>query len=89
MGNYRKELTRESMGRKVVAIGVPTVIDAGAMVLDSLAGYLSDAEKAEEYIQNAKLDMIVTPSDIDQVIHDFSEIISSAINIALHPGIYS
>lgn len=89
MGNHRKELTPESMGRKVVAIGVPTVIDAGTMVLDSLSNYLSDSARAEEYIQQAKLDMIVTPSDIDEVIHDFSEIISSAINIALHPGIYS
>ncbi|WP_130863524.1 GPR endopeptidase [Bacilliculturomica massiliensis] len=89
MGNHRKVLTSESMGRKVVAVGVPTVIDAGSMVLDSLADYLSDADRAEDYIQQAKLDMIVTPTDIDEVIHDFSEIIASAINIALHPGIYS
>lgn len=89
MGNNRKELTEKSMGKRVVAIGVPTVIDAGTMVLDSLAEYLSDPAKAEDYIEKAGLSMIVTPSDIDQVIHDFSGIISDAINIALHPGIYS
>ncbi|WP_324823805.1 GPR endopeptidase [Sinanaerobacter sp. ZZT-01] len=88
-GNMRKNLTEESIGRKVIAIGVPTVIDAGTMVLDSLSGYLSDAAEAEKYLDDTGLEMIVTTSDIDQSIHDFSEIIADAINIALHPGIYS
>lgn len=89
MGNYRKELTERSMGRRVVAVGVPTVIDAGTMVLDSLADYLADVSKAEDYIEKSGLSMIVTPSDIDEVIHDFSSVIADGINIALHPGIYS
>ena len=33
--------------------------------------------------------MIVTSTDIDQIIKDFSDIIANGINIALHPGIYS
>jgi hypothetical protein len=33
--------------------------------------------------------MIVTSSEIDQVIKDFSDIISDAINITVHPGVYS
>ena len=89
MGNFRKELTEKSMGRRVVAIGVPTVIDAGTLVLDSLHDFLKDRDRAEEFVAASGLDMIVTPSDIDQVIHDFSQIIAEAINIALHPGIYS
>ena len=71
MGNYRKELSRQSLGTEVIAIGVPTVIDA------------------DRLLKNKNVDMVVTPSDIDTVIDVFSNIISSAINICLHPGIYS
>ena len=88
-GNYRKELTEATMGRRVVAIGVPTVIDAGTLILDSIFDYLADQKKAEEHILQSGPKMIVTSSDIDQVIHDFSQIIAEGINIALHPGIYS
>lgn len=87
--NYRKELTEQTLGRRVVAVGVPTVIDASSLVLDTLDGYLADPAKAENAVREAGLSMIVTSSDIDQVIHDFSSIIADGINIALHPGIYS
>ncbi len=33
--------------------------------------------------------MIVTSTDIDTMIKDFSDIISNGINKTLHPGIYS
>ena len=45
--------------------------------------------KLENYIQSRDMDMIVTSTDIDAIIKDFSDIISNAINITLHPGIYS
>lgn len=89
MQNYRKELTEQSLGRRVVAVGVPTVIDAASLVLDTMAGYLAEPEKAENAVKETGLSMIVTSSDIDQIIHDFSSIIAHGINIALHPGIYS
>lgn len=88
-GNMRKNLTEESTGRRVVAIGVPTVIDAKSLVLDAVASQMEINPMAEQMILGSPLDMIVTTSDIDQVIHDFSEIIADAINITLHPGIYS
>ena len=46
-------------------------------------------QMTEAYLKTTDLDMIVTSTDIDQIIQDFSEIISKAINITLHPGIYS
>ncbi|MDD7719637.1 MAG: GPR endopeptidase [Eubacteriaceae bacterium] len=73
MGNYRKELSRGSLGTEVIAIGVPTVIDADRLLKNP----------------QCDVDMVVTPSNIDDVIRVFSHIISSAINICLHPGIYS
>ena len=88
-GNMRKQLTEETIGKKVIAIGVPTVIDSDTLIMDSLGNFLQDRERAEAYLMERGLSVIVTSSDIDQVVKDFSEIIANAINIALHPGIYS
>ena len=79
MGNRRKAINKETLGCKVIAIGVPTVIDARTIILDA-AGTINE---------EANYDMIVTSTDIDELIKDFSDIISKAINITLHPGIYS
>lgn len=88
-GNMRKQLTEKTIGTKVVAIGVPTVIDSKTLILDNLIDYLKDPNGAEQYIDEHGIPMIVTSTEIDQVIRDFSDIISNGINITLHPGIYS
>jgi spore protease len=88
-GNMRKDLTEKSLGTKVVAIGVPTVIDSTTLILDSLEGFLKDPNGAYQHIEKKGESMIVTTSDIDQVIMDFSEVIANGINSTLHPGIYS
>ena len=88
-GNMRKELTERTLGTKVIAIGVPTVIDSRTLIMDSLSGFLTDPAGAERYMEKNGKDMIVTSTDIDQVIKDFSQIIANGINITLHPGIYS
>lgn len=88
-GNMRKELSQKTLGTKVIAIGVPTVIDSKTLVLDSLAEFLKDSSDAEDYINENAMDMIVTSTDIDQIIKDFSDVIADGINITLHPGIYS
>ncbi len=46
-------------------------------------------KKIENYLEEACFDLIVTSTDIDEIIKDFADIISNAINITLHPGIYS
>lgn len=88
-GNMRKQLNEKTLGTKVIAIGVPTVIDSKTLILDSLAGFLKEPDSAEKYMDENGMQMIVTSTDIDQVIKDFSEIIANGINITLHPGIYS
>ena len=85
----RKDLTEKSLGTRVIAIGVPTVIDASTLILDSLDGYLTNPAAAEEHLRKKGGPMIVTTSDIDRVVEDFSQIIGDAVNIVLHPGIYS
>jgi hypothetical protein len=65
------------------------VIDSKTLILDNLIDYLKDPSGAEQYIDENGVPMIVTSTEIDQVIKDFSDIISNGINITLHPGIYS
>ena len=65
------------------------MIDARTLILDSLDGYLTDAAAAEAFVNDRGVNMIVTSTEIDQVIRDFSDIIADAINITVHPGIYS
>lgn len=105
MGNRRRAINEESLGCKVVAIGVPTVIDARTLILDA-AGRLKKEpghdeksgdkrfcevpdERLDAYLKEENFDMIVTSTDIDQIIKDFADILADAINITLHPGIYS
>lgn len=90
MGNRRKSIDEETLGCKVIAIGVPTVIDSRTLILDAaeeIPGWTQ--REAEEYFAQKELDMIVTSTDIDEIIKSFSEIIAEGINITLHPGIYS
>lgn len=88
-GNNRKQLNEKTLGTKVIAIGVPTVIDSKTLILDNLFGFLKEPSDAEQYLDQNGVPMIVTSTEIDQVIKDYSDIISNGINITLHPGIYS
>ena len=91
MGNNRKEISEKTMGCRVISIGVPTVIDSRTLLIEA-AEKINDPlveKQLEEYMKNREMDMIVTSTDIDAIIKDFSDIISNAINITLHPGIYS
>lgn len=90
MGNRRKPISEATLGCRVVSIGVPTVIDSRTLIMEAAENIGPwDEAAAEKYMEQRKLDMIVTSTDIDEIIKDFSDIIANAINITLHPGIYS
>ncbi len=89
IGNNRKSLNKESVGCPVIAIGVPTVVDAVTIVRDSMEELLKDQgfEKKEIglFLQGVedmrKMNtMFVTPKSIDEEIHQMSRTISEAIN---------
>ena len=88
MGNTRTGVNESTVGAKVIAIGVPTVIDAATIIRDALTDNAESAEKVEAYIENYDKQMIVTSTDIDTIIKDFSDVIANGINKTLHPGIY-
>ena len=71
VGNHRFPLTRESLGVPVIAVGVPTVVDAAVM----------GGESAEEPGQG----LMVTPRDIDRQVADLSKLLGYGISLALQP----
>lgn len=81
VGNHRSALTKESLGVPVIAIGVPTVVDAATIVNDALekAAYSCKEPKVLTELNN----MYVTSKDIDATIKRLSFMISEAINITL------
>ena len=89
MGNMRKQLNEETLGVPVIAIGVPTVIDSKTLIIEASESMDLPESQVESYLKSRKMDMVVTSTDIDFAIKAFSDIIAKAINISLHPGIYS
>ena len=82
VGNHRSALNRETLGVPVVAIGVPTVVDAATLAADLLeeSGQL---EVDEEKLRSSKQNLMVTPRDIDQQVRDLAKVIGFGINWAL------
>lgn len=73
VGNHRKGLNKETLGVPVIAIGVPTVVDAATIVYD----VCQDAAK----IPNGVAGMFVTPKNIDEMVKNLSYTISEALNM--------
>ena len=77
MGNHREALDEASLGVPVVAVGVPTVVDADTIVADALQG-------AGAAVQASSLpDLLVTPKDIDALIEKSAKVLGYGINLAL------
>ncbi len=91
VGNHRNALTMESLGVPVIAIGIPTVVDAATIVGDALDKLLEeDGDPANaRYREKQKLNfaelnnMYMTGKDIDAVIKRVSFTVSEGINIAI------
>ena len=75
VGNHRNGLTRDNLGIPVLAIGVPTVVDAATIVYDATG----DRDRIAPNLNG----MFVTPKNVDEMIKRLSYTISEAINIAL------
>lgn len=75
VGNHRNSLTRENIGIPVLAIGVPTVVDAATIVYDATGDRSS--------VPPGLNGMFVTPKNVDEMIRRLSFTISEALNLAL------
>jgi spore protease len=57
VGNHRQGLNEETLGVPVIAIGIPTVVDAATIVsdaMDALIGVLSSADGGESISESLK-----------------------------------
>lgn len=72
VNNSRKELSMNTIGIPVIAIGVPTVIDANSFF---------------ENYKIMDNNMMVTPKEIDLLTQKAADIISRAVNIFLQPSL--
>ena len=92
VGNHRNGLNRQVLGVPVIAIGVPTVVDAATIVndtMENLVNVLDDSNRGEKFqmiremIPSHLNPMFVTPKDIDETVKRLSYTISEGLNIAL------
>ena len=84
VGNRRAEISQATLGIPVIAVGVPTVVDAVTIACE----VFGEEENANEY--RRKFDekyskMMVTPREIDLVTERAAKLVALAINCALQP----
>ena len=98
IGNKRKEISKKIYNVPVIAIGVPTVVEASTIVTDTITSLkkffkqdlfgvfenLEEKEVKSLVDEVIKSNLIVTPKDIDFIVLKLTNLISSAINNSIH-----
>lgn len=99
VGNKRKALDKDTLGVPVIAIGVPTVIDAITLTADIMHASQSELGANDENMRDKSLaalhaslpnnlkQFIVAPKDVDLLIDRISKVVANGINLALHKNI--
>ena len=80
VGNHRQALDLETLGVPVLAVGVPTVVEASTLAADLLGQ--EDLPPLGE-----GRELLVTPKDIDSQVDDLAKVIGYGISLALQPGL--
>lgn len=90
VGNHRHTIQEHDLGVPVIAVGVPTVVDAATIVQDAV--FRNCSRDSEEYYRRREsmeealgelYNMYVTGKDVDYEIRQISHIICQAIHLAL------
>ena len=79
VGNARAELNEATLGVPVIALGVPTVVDAGTLAADLAGGALDTDGELER--------MMVTPREIDTLAADTGKVVGYGVSLALQTGL--
>ena len=88
VGNNRKVLNKENLGIEVIAIGIPTVVDAETIVEDRVESSLIKAGFSKEevdifirqMVHGEDRNMFVTGKEVDEKVKNLSEILAEALN---------
>ncbi len=85
VGNRQEELSKETLGVPVIGVGIPTVLDAATIVIDTLK--VCEIEISEDVIVDKMMlndfNFIVTPKEIDSLIEKMTTIVSEGINMCI------
>lgn len=84
VGNARTQINHQTMGVPVIAVGVPTVVDAVTLAYDLMGGEENGKELSVK-LEGEGAHMIVTPREIDLMIERAAKLLALAINSALQP----
>ena len=79
VGNARAALNQDTLGIPVIAMGVPTVVDAGTLVAELTGRERTGQEELER--------MMVTQREVDTVVTDIGRVTGCAISLALQEGL--
>ena len=93
--NHRRAINNDYLGRPVIAIGIPTVVNASSVIRESVISSLhrlnSDRTDLTDSITAELLtpfagNLVITPKEADQLIPLSACIIAAGLTRALHPG---
>lgn len=97
IGNMRQSLTYEGLGVPVIAIGCPTIVNAGIIADQAIrkfcfhTGAMYNENRAIDAVKDALSffggSLGVTPTEIDEIIENTSRIIAMGVAKSLFPGI--
>jgi len=87
VGNRRRALNRATLGIPVIAVGVPTVVDAATLALDILEE--AGAADVDPAALRGHDSVMVTPRDIDAQIRELSRVVGYGVDLALQPLSYA
>ncbi|MCF8010651.1 MAG: GPR endopeptidase [Clostridiales bacterium] len=101
VNNQRTGINKETLGCPVVAIGVPTVVNATFICKEAVESYAKKTgsmaqpgqddprirQTLEEIVKPFGGNLTVTPKEVDSLIDSTAQIIAGGISMSLHPGI--
>lgn len=80
VGNNRQPLNRDTLGVPVIGMGVPTVVDAATIARE----FARPGAPAPDLTPRGE-QMMVTPREVDVMIHRAARLVAMAVNGALQP----
>ncbi len=91
VGNVRTEISNETIGVPVIAIGVPTVVNAATLISDVMTETFPDEKSgfniSEKLKESGGLDCFVSKKDCGAQIKSISRLIGYSLNKAIHKDI--
>ncbi len=89
VGNNRRELSKNTLGVPVVAVGVPMVVDASTVAADCMEIAAERSGEADALLKSYEREepefrsMVVTPKDVDSLAERSARVIANGINLAI------